>query len=126
MEQKLRYKGFLISLPFWWVMLTAVYLVLQWSHTDFLTFWSAWVGLFVPLGMFNTAASLGTHVWPITFSLILIVVFGGEWLLGKRNMSPLIRIFLILVILFSLTIIVDFIIWHTWGSLEYLKNNGKL
>mgnify|MGYP001610204390 CR=1 FL=1 len=87
-------------------------------------------GLFVPIGVWNLFFSFetagGSHPWVITFPLVLLTIFGGEWLIRKLNLSPALKIFVILGILFALTIAVDFVIWGNWQSRELLRAGGKI
>ncbi len=116
-----------MSLPFWWVLLTAIYLILlsPFENGDgavsFLGLFVPILGLFVPIGFYNLAFS---GLWVvIIFPLILLTVFGGERLLRKLNLSPIMKFLAILGILFLLTIAVDVIIWGTWRSLALLPGD---
>jgi hypothetical protein len=123
MEQKSRMYNFLMSLPFWWILLTIIYIALSFLNPGYIT---ATIGLFVPIGIWNIYFSFTIIKLTIIFLLVLSVTFGGEWLIRKINMSPIIKIFVILSILFILTIVVDFIIWGGWPSLDLLKAGGKI
>lgn len=82
------------------------------------------LGLFVPIGFWNFGYSLTQMKWFITFPLVLVTIFGGEKYLRKMDLSPIVKTIIILGILFILTIVVDFVIWGKWQSLELLKAGG--
>src|SRR3989344_4753766 len=122
------------SLPFWWILLTVVYLAsflifdvfrgLHGFYVEIIFKAITLVGLFVPLGLGNFVASLEGSKWLIVYPLILGTVFGGEYLLLKAThkwkLSFAIKLFFILVILCVLTFVVDFILWHCWVSFAFL------
>ena len=128
MEQESWIHKFVVTLPFWWIVLTAIYVGLAFFLGG--GYVASLLGLFVPIGVWNFFYSLemagGNRPWIITFPLVLLTVFGGEWLIRKINLSPALKVFVILGILFALTIAVDFIIWGNWQSLELLKAGGKI
>ena len=119
-----------MSLPFWWLLLTAVYVTLTFLGGGYI---AGLLGFFVPIGIWNLFFSIAgpanrlfEHPWIITFPLVLITVSGGEYILRKINSNALIRFLLIFLILFILTIAVDLIIWQDWHSLGFFMAGAKV
>jgi len=127
MEQDSQMHKFWMSLPFWWILLTAIYVTLTFLGGRYV---AGPLGLFIPIGIWNLFFSFetasGAHPWIITFPLVLVTIFGGEWLLRKWSSPSVVKFILILGILFILTIAVDFAIWGNWQSLEFLRAGGKI
>ena len=129
MGQATRLYKFLMSLPFWWILLTTIYVVLTFLDGGY---FAGLLGLFVPIGVsnfffsFRTFSGRGSHAWIVVFPLILVTIFCGEWFLRKWRLSPVTKILLILGILFILTVAVDFVIWGSWASLQFLKAGGEI
>ncbi|MBI2004617.1 hypothetical protein HYS79_00460 [Patescibacteria group bacterium] len=134
MEQESRIYKFFMTLPFWWILLTAIYVGLTFSGWLYA---AALLGLFVPIGVWDMlffrfaisgypVGGIGLWDFAIGFVLVLLTIFGGEWLIRKIKLSPAMKIFVILGILFALTIVVDFVLWGNWQTLELLKVGGEI
>jgi hypothetical protein len=121
MKEKSRWRRLSVSLPFWWIVLTAVYLPFSFSFIGggMVLSLAGLVGLFVPMGIWNFSASRENGVQFITFPLVLLVVFGGGWILDRQSFSRAAKLFLIAGILLALTLAVDLIIWGKWASLSF-------
>lgn len=84
------------------------------------------IGFFVPIGIANASMSFEENLWLTTFPLVLLVVFGGEYLLRKVQLNIYLKLLLISLILFFLTIAVDLIIYGKWGSLLFFQQGGNI
>ena len=123
MEQTWKQKIF-SSLRFWWIALTVIHFSI--SFLPMLSFFAGFVGLFVPLSVWNFLGAVGTPAIFFVFVIpvVILVVYGGEYFLGKMNLSPFKKFFFMVTILFLLTMLVDFIIWGRWQSLIYFQSGG--
>ena len=121
MEQT-RTQKILLSLPLWWAGLTVIYICL--NFIPGISALAALLGLFVPIGIWNFIIASGTTRL-IVLPLVILAVFGGEYVLRKLDLSPLKKFLIVALILFLLTIAVDFIIWGRWQSLFFLMGGGN-
>ena len=111
-----------------WLSLTVIYLALIFggifggvtARTLF-----GFIGLFVPYGFWNgllTISSFRAQFKPLvilTFLISLCCLFFTDFLTRKLGVKSLYaKVFINLVILFILTIIVDYSIWGKWASLD--------
>jgi hypothetical protein len=121
----------------WWAGLTALYLAMLvfsaalFSDGSFLS--SAWntitffIGMFVPFGFLNTLTSFAYDTAPVgtilpigflTVPLLAAVVFWGDKIARKMGMVTYAKkIAFNLIVLLTLTFIVDFSIYQKWPSL---------
>jgi len=143
MEQESPSQKVLVNLPSLWLHLTIIYILLNYATglivriSGFLglgiLYITRFVGLFVPIGPLSFISSLSNPnpnsliKMPalIIFPLVLVTIFGGEYLLKKLKLPPLVRFLINIFILFMLTIAVDFIIWQHWLSWGILMMGGK-
>jgi hypothetical protein len=110
---------YVLSIWVEWFFLTALYLVLLFSKIQFAPI----VGLFVPIGPFNLAASIHgghegqtQHAWLITFPLTIGVFVLADFIAIKWKLPLLLRAGYNLLVLLAVTAAVDFILWHEWKS----------
>ena len=110
---------YILSIWVAWFFLTALYLALLVSKTQF----APVVGLFVPIGPFNFVASIyggyevrTQHAWLITFPFTIGVFVLADFIANKWRMHKLLRVGYNLLILLAVTAAVDFILWHEWKS----------
>jgi hypothetical protein len=118
----------LVSLPVIWLLTTTLYLTLQ--AFGVFNWLKGVLGLFVPIGYWNftfsihgTDYSLGEDFmlpWILAFPLVLVIIFGGEYLLRKKQVRGIKRFFAVFLILLICTALVDFIIWGKWQSIPYM------
>ncbi len=122
-------KQYLNTLPVFWAVLTAVYTSLTFPLIDGKMEWLGSIygiiGLFVPIGLFNFLLSFDENKWFITFPLVLLGVFGGEYILRRMSISVFQKACLALALLFILTIAVDLIIYGEWMSLQFIWDSGE-
>ena len=113
---------YILSIWVAWFFLTALYLVLLFSkiHAQEV---AAVVGLFVPIGPFNLAASIHggydgqtQHAWLITFPPTIGVFVLADFIANKWKMPALLRVGYNLLVLLAVTAAVDLILWHEWKS----------
>lgn len=125
LEQNGSQNHFMNRLSSFWVALTSVYLIVLYLFK--IKSIAAFIGFFVPLGISNVIYSFSnSYKWLIVFPLVFVTVFGGEKLLRKKNVLGWKKVFFILMVLFFLTIVVDFIIWGEWQSFKYFLKGGTL
>ena len=74
-KQNYRISSFIISLPFCWALITAVYLCLTFLGGGYVT---ALLGLFVPIGLMNFVLLLESGPLIVTLPLVLLTVFVGS------------------------------------------------
>jgi hypothetical protein len=128
----------------WWAVLTAVYLAMFFSAKLFsygsllISAWNTltfFIGLFVPFGWFNTlgalwtSTELGSPTLPtavITAPLLLTVIFLGDRVSREIGVTTLWwKIVFNLIVLITLTFIVDFTIYQKWPSVGlFLQEMG--
>ena len=104
---------------FWWVVLTITYIA---SYplgasvsTDIPGKFAATIGLFVPIGP-NNIMVIGV----IAIPFLLVEIFLFEAYLSKISLHPVSRGAIYLIILFVSTLVVDFLFFHQWCSLNIL------
>ena len=86
------------------------------------------IGLFVPLGPFSLIFLFGGAflLWLGSLSLIIFVIWFFSKIIKKWNINPIVNVLLIFVILFLLTIVVDYIFYGEWKSLEIFQHGGNM
>lgn len=72
------------------------------------------MGLFVPFGVFNIV--YGGWYWMVYIPVIFII----DYCIGRCRCDFWIKVVLSIVILFIVTIFVDYLIWGGWESLNLL------
>lgn len=78
----------------------------------------AFIGMFVPFGIWNT---LFTHGIGLVVYLLLLLL--TDHALSKSLMSPIRKFIIALIFLFVMTFIADMLIWHVWNSGSFFFNN---
>lgn len=123
MEQTPKQK-ILLSLPFWWIALTVLYIGMGFLRVPFAL--TGLVGLFVPIGVLSLYYLLSSFSDASFYALILVLIvpFYGEYLLRKFDIVGQKKIVLMLCALLLLTLGVDFLLYHTWQSLGLWFANG--
>ena len=113
---------YILSIWVMWFFLTALYLVLLFSKIHGQDV-AGVVGLFVPIGLFNLAASIHggyngqtQHAWLITFPMTIGVFVLADFIAIKWKMPLLLRAGYNLLVLLAVTAAVDFMLWHEWNS----------
>lgn len=110
------------NLIFFWLSITFIYVILILLSLNQV---AALLGLFVPLGFYSIFILLASPLmWVISLIFVLLVIFGSNYFLNKRDINLLLKVIIMLLILFILTILVDIIIYGSWESLNLLKNGG--
>ena len=105
-----------------WFVLTALYLGILEVQNSGVAVIGMTIGLFVPYGVFNfvalTEAVPEFHIFAIIAAALLIVafVFVDPWA-TRMGFTGLKKFPLYLVVLFALTFLVDFSLWHAWPSM---------
>ncbi len=113
------------TLPFIWIATTSIYTLLLYVLNIRLGYTVVSIGLFVPISLATYSTALEEGVFGlIIFPIVLAVVWGGEYYLQKYMLTGGKKFLWIVTILFSLTIIIDLIIWGTWASFGYLLSNA--
>lgn len=116
--------SFYNNLWFIWLFLTAVY-ILTWRYSDNFLIGNRFIGIFVPFGYWNTAASISL-AGLITFPLLFGSLFFAERIADKIKIPNQIhKIFFNLLWLFLLTMLVDYIIWGNLASFNVLLGKSS-
>jgi hypothetical protein len=123
---------FYLSFWFWWLVLTVVYIfVMNVTNYEF-SRTSALLGMFVPVGQYGALGlatlATATILAPIVPVLVMLatIIFSDYFLYKWGVQSPLVKMLLILVLLFLLTLAVDVFTYHECISLSILKDPGSV
>lgn len=107
----------------WWIVLTALYVLLlpfsdnlSVSPPGVVSYVTAFIGLFVPIGSNNFIFVLISYGAPILAPLVLGIALDLYW--RKNNVSLSTRIALTLLVLLILTASVDVVFGGEWTSLN--------
>jgi len=109
------------SIWFWWIFTTIIYILLG-SPTGYIT---GFIGLFVPYGRLSLIVM---ELLPV-FSIISLIFFVVSMilidkLLKRVNILLYKRILLNLLALFIITMVVDFLRFTPFGSIDIFLNGG--
>ena len=113
------------SLWTWWVVITAIYLLIPLLFGPLSSLASLiirTIGLFVPIAQLSL---MGIFISGMPFAflsvpVLFLLLFVCNKALNRFNLTGIKRIILNLILLFVLTIISDLIIYHTWQSINFL------
>ncbi len=126
-----------LSLWFWWLITTLVYIGLQFSGllksegggASPLSYAHGFLGLFVPFGVWNGIAVLQTFFgWGLlAVALFIVMVFGGDTLISRYGVtSGTTKVFYNLLVLLILTLLVDVIFYGGWQSWTWFTYGGDI
>lgn len=111
-----------LSIWFWWIVLTTIYLVGFVSTPDSWNRLVGLVGLFVPFGFFNSILLYANIIFVLIFFGILYLF---EKITKKYQPHPAIKIIANLLLLLVITYLVDNFLWGDWCSMN-LFLHGEL
>ena len=119
MGKEINKKTFSLNLVHWWLLLTLLYVVLFMLRIEYV---ATFIGLFVPFGPSNLLLLITSFspVFVVAILVIFLVLFYGRKYINKLEISSILKFFIILLLLFLLTIAVDFIIYQRWASYDLL------
>lgn len=111
------------SIWFWWFILMAIYLLLQYffpfKEFSIVTRLTLFIGIFVPIA--SNSIGLLYALFPLSLILVFILFFIFKFIqkwLDKSDYSQFEKIILILGILFAMTVLVDTIMGSPYESLR--------
>lgn len=106
----------------WWLVLTAVYIGVQFAGLAPLVI----IGLFVPIGILNSIVMLGAPVLGILSVLLLLITlyFADSWAVKLNIRSSGLKILFNLGLLLLVTLVIDLILFQTWQSLALVTGVG--